>query len=37
MVNTESLNCTMTSSGMVAKRTTKLGDQFLTFILDKNS
>lgn len=37
MVNTENLNCTMTSSGMVAKRTTKLGDQFLTFILDKNS
>lgn len=36
MVNTENLNCTMTGSGMVAKRTTKLGDQFLRFILENH-
>ena len=36
MVNTENLNCTMTGSGMVAKRTTKLGDQFLSFILENH-
>lgn len=34
IVNTENLNCTMSGSGMVAKRTTKLGDQFLHFILE---
>lgn len=33
MVNTENLNITMTGSGMVAKRTTPLGDDFLNFIL----
>lgn len=33
MVNTENLNITMTGSGMVAKRTTLLGDDFLRFIL----
>lgn len=37
MVNTESLNITMTGSGMVAKRTTPLGDEFLKFILDANN
>ena len=36
MVNTESLNVTMTGSGMVAKRTSQLGDEFLDFILSKN-
>ena len=36
MVNTESLNVTMTGSGMVAKRTSQLGDEFLDFILRKN-
>lgn len=32
LLNTENLNTTMTSSGMVAKRTTILGDEFLKFI-----
>lgn len=36
MVNTENLNVTMTGSGMVAKRTTPLGDEFLKFILNKD-
>lgn len=36
MVNTENLNVTMTGSGMVAKRTTQLGDDFLRFILDSS-
>ena len=36
MVNTENLNATMTGSGMVAKRTTQLGDDFLRFILDSS-
>ena len=36
MVNTENLNVTMTGSGMVAKRTSQLGDEFLNFILSKN-
>ena len=37
MVNlkTDNLNTTMTGSGMVAKRTTALGDEFLMFILSK--
>lgn len=34
MVNTENLNITMTGSGMVAKRTTPLGDAFLNFIMN---
>lgn len=33
LVNTESLNVSMTSNGMEAKRTTALGDEFLKFIL----
>ncbi len=33
MVNTKDLNITMTDSGMFAKRTTSLGDEFLRFIL----
>lgn len=33
MVNTQSLKVTMTGSGMSAKRTTKLGDEFLQFIM----
>lgn len=33
LVNTENLNITMTGSGMVAKRTTVFGDEFLKFIL----
>lgn len=32
MMNTESIHCTMTASGMVASRTTKLGDSFISFI-----
>lgn len=32
MVNTKDLNCTMTGAGMIAKRTTALGDEFLDFI-----
>lgn len=32
MVNTKDLNCTMTGAGMIAKRTTPLGDEFLNFI-----
>lgn len=36
MVNTENLNVTMTGSGMVSKRTSQLGDEFLNFILSKN-
>lgn len=35
MVNTENLNITMTGSGMLQKRTTELGDEFLNFILGK--
>jgi hypothetical protein len=37
MVTTESLNVTMTGSGMVAKRTTPLCDEFLKFILDSDN
>ena len=37
MVNTKDLNCIMTGAGMIAKRTTPLGDEFLNFIIDKNS
>ena len=37
MVNTPSLNITMSGSGMVAKRTTKLGDDFLQFIQEKEN
>ena len=33
VVSTENLNITMTGSGMLAKRTTPLGDEFLRFIL----
>ena len=33
MVNTENLNISMTGSGMLAKRTKLLGDEFLKFIL----
>lgn len=33
IVNTESLNVSMTANGMEAKRTTALGDEFLDFIL----
>ena len=35
LVTSVDLNCTMTGSGMVAKRTTPLGDEFLSFILTK--
>lgn len=35
LVNTENLNATMTGNGMIAKRTTELGDEFLEFILAK--
>lgn len=35
MVSTNQLNTSMTGHGMVSKRTTKLGDDFLSFILDK--
>jgi len=34
MVSTDNLNVTMTGSGMVAKRTTHLGDAFLNFIMN---
>ena len=34
MVNTENLNITMSGRGMVDKRTTQLGKEFLDFILD---
>jgi len=36
LVNTESLRINMSGSGMVQKRTTELGDDFLKFILGKN-
>ncbi len=32
LVNTDGLGTTMTASGMLAKRTTKIGDKFLAFI-----
>jgi hypothetical protein len=32
LVNTDSMHTTMTATGMMAKRTTVLGDQFLRFI-----
>ena len=34
MVSLENLNITMSGSGMVAKRTTTIGDEFLKFIFD---
>ena len=34
-VTSDSLDCTMTGSGMVAKRTSALGDDFLNFIIKK--
>ena len=37
MVSTENLNTTMTGSGMVQKRTTDLGDDFLRFVMDKGN
>ena len=37
MVSTQNLNVTITGRGMVYKRTTVLGDEFLKFILDDNS
>ena len=37
MVSTQNLNVTITGRGMVSKRTTVLGDEFLKFILDDNS
>ena len=36
MVSTQNLNITMTGNGMVDKRTTELGDEFLEFILEDN-
>jgi len=36
MVSLENLNITMTGSGMLAKRTTTIGDEFLKFILDSS-
>jgi hypothetical protein len=36
MVTLENLNISMTDSGMVAKRTTPLADEFLRFILEKD-
>ena len=36
MVSLKDLNITMTGSGMVAKRTTPIADEFLKFILDKD-
>lgn len=36
MVNTQSLNVMMSGSGMIAKRTTPLGDEFLKFILNSD-
>lgn len=35
LVNTEGLHTTMTAGGVVAKRTSALGDQFLRFITDR--
>ncbi|WP_278336932.1 hypothetical protein [Clostridium grantii] len=35
LMNTESINCTMTANGMVASRTTQLGNDFINFIVDK--
>lgn len=32
LMNTQSINISMTSQGMVAKRTTQLGDDFLSFL-----
>jgi hypothetical protein len=36
MVTLENLNISMTGSGMVAKRTTPIADEFLRFILEKD-
>lgn len=32
LMNTQSINVSMTAQGMVAKRTTQLGDEFLSFL-----
>ena len=32
LMNTQSINISMTAQGMVAKRTTQLGDDFLSFL-----
>lgn len=37
IVNTENINTSMTSSGMSAKRTSNFGDEFLKFILEKET
>lgn len=36
MVTLKNLNTSMTGSGMVAKRTTAIADEFLKFILEKD-
>ena len=35
LMDTDSINCTMTSQGMVASRTTSWGNQFISFITQK--
>jgi hypothetical protein len=35
LMNTESLDCTMTASGMVASRVTEMGDDFIGFITEQ--
>lgn len=32
LMNTENLNCTMSANGMVAKRTTQMGSDFIKFV-----
>lgn len=35
LMNTDNLNCTMTSSGMLASRVSKIGQDFINFITKK--
>lgn len=35
LMNTDNLNCTMTSSGMLASRVSKIGQDFINFITEK--
>lgn len=37
LVTSDSLNSTMTANGMVAKRTSALGDEFLSFIINNSA
>lgn len=37
LMNTANLNCTMSSSGMIASRVSKIGKDFIDFITERNS